>query len=379
MVCKLQIDDVAEVILHKACDNLPKRCRLEVLALLHDVVMGGDGGDGRRVSGRAADALLLHRPNQRGFGIAGRRLGKLLLRYGLVQKQLLPLLQIREQAFGLFLLVVGRFFIDGGIAGELQGRGVCFEKITAALHFDGKIVIDRVCHLAGGEPAPDDSVEAVLFLGQILADQFRGQGYIRRADGLVGVLGAGLRFEAARLFRAVGRTVSFLNEAPRGSHRLIRQAQGVGTHIADQTDAAVAGDLDAFVELLRHRHGAPRRHVQAAGGLLLQGGGDKGRRGRALFLRAFDAAHGEGGFLYRITDHLDLVLGMELHLLLRGAVEAGTETVRVLRLLQEGIKQPVFLTLKRADLVLAVHHHARRHRLDPSGGQAALDLLPEQG
>ena len=44
-----------------------------------------------------------------------------------------------------------------------------------------------------------------------------------------------------------------------------------------------------------------------------------------------------------------------------------------------GVQRPIFLRLEVFDLPVPVIHHSGGNRLDPSCGQAPLDLLPQQG
>ena len=120
VVCEFQIHNVGKVLLHHACHHLAQRRGAQVLALLDHIVVGGDGGYGGRVGGGAAYALLLHGADQRGLGIAGGGLSKLLVRQHFFQAQPFSLAE-RGQGIGKLgaLLVLG-FFIHGGITGEFQ-------------------------------------------------------------------------------------------------------------------------------------------------------------------------------------------------------------------------------------------------------------------
>ena len=106
---------------------------MEVLSVLDDVGPVQNGADGRRVSGRPSDAVLLHRPDQGRVGIAGRRLGKVLSRLEVQAFQLLPLGQGRQPPlFFLFLLVLA-LFINGGVSGEFQTAAAGPEPVDARL------------------------------------------------------------------------------------------------------------------------------------------------------------------------------------------------------------------------------------------------------
>ena len=379
MVGELQVDNVAEVFRHQFGDHFAQRRGTQVLSFLDDIVVGGDGRNGRGVGGRTADPLFLHGTDQRCLGIAGGGLGKLLFGDGFIKKKGLPFLQFGKAAFVLFLIVVGGLLIDSRVAGELQTGTAGAELAAAAFHLDGDVVIDSVCHLAGRKAPPDDAVKAILFLGEVLLHQLGCKGHIGRADRLVGVLGAGLRLVHTRLRRAVCRTVAVRNEGACGRNGLVREPQRVGAHVADQTDAATAGDLNAFIELLGHGHRPPRGHVQTAGSLLLERGGDKGRRGRALLFGFLNRGDREGMPGDGLTDLLHLVFGVQFALFPVHAVKAGAEAVLIGAALQKSIQKPVLPAFKPADFFFAVHDHTRGNRLHPSRRKAALDLFPEQG
>jgi hypothetical protein len=104
------------------------------------------------------------------------------------------------------------------------------------------------------------------------------------ADGLVGLLGVlGLGLEQARAGGQVVLAVALGDQGADLVQRLLGQVHRVGTHVGDQADG-LAADVHAFVELLRHAHGAAGGEAQLARGLLLQGGGGEGRRRVALAL-----------------------------------------------------------------------------------------------
>ena len=190
------------------------------------------------------------------------------------------------------------------------------------------------------------------------------------------VLRTGLGLIRARLAGMILRAVVLDDERLCRGERLVRQTLGVGTHIGDETDRAAVGNIHAFIQLLRDRHGAPRRHAQTAGSLLLQGRGDERGRGAALLLAALDARDlkrlgGHGG-----NDLVGRGLVRNVHLLIGRAIKARAERARAA--VKQRVKQPVFLRLEGADLIFTVDHDARGHRLHTSGGQAGLDLAPEQ-
>ena len=137
------------------------------------------------------------------------------------------------------------------------------------------------------------------------------------------VLRARFGLVGARLAGIVVLAVAALDEACRSSGRLVSQTERVGTHIGDQTGKAVLAQLDALIQLLRDAHGAARRHVQLAAGLLLERRGDERRCGGALFLAALDIADGERLAGNGVDNMHRLLFVFQLGLAVRVAVVAG--------------------------------------------------------
>ena len=190
------------------------------------------------------------------------------------------------------------------------------------------------------------------------------------------VLRAGLGLICARLAGVVLRAVVLDNKGLCSGERLVGQALRIGTHIGDETDRAAVSDVHALIELLRNRHGAPRRHAQAAGSLLLQGRGDERGRRAALLFAALDARDFERFGRHGGNDLVGRGFVRDVHLLFRRAVKACRERARAA--VKQCVEQPVLLRLEGADLIFTVDHDARGHRLHAAGGQAGLDLAPEQ-
>ena len=151
----------------------------------------------------------------------------------------------------------------------------------------------------------------------------------------------------------------------------------VGPHIGDQA-GGVAADLHAFIQALRHLHGALGVEAQLAAGFLLQGRGLEGRRGVALDRAGLDAAHRE--VLGLDGGHGAVGLGLigQRQLFDLPAVQLdqpGGEAARLGG--QVGADGPVFLGLERLDLLLALHDQAQRHRLHPPGRARPRQLAPQ--
>ena len=252
------------------------------------------------------------------------------------------------------------------------------EHVIAAGGLDGNGVIEGVGHLAGHKPAPDQLIEPVLVLGQISGNGLRVQAHIAGADGFVGVLGGIFRLELPVRAVVIGRAVTAGDKLLGCLQRVVGQTGGVGTHIGNQTQRTLAGDVDALIQLLGNGHGAFGGHIQLPGRLLLEGGSNERRRGGTLLFGPLDAGHGEAALLQRGHHRLDFLDILQFPLF-GVAVEPGLELAGLAHPLQHHVQCPILLGLKGADFVLPVHHHAGGHRLDPSGGQAPTDLLPKQG
>ena len=372
------IHDVGEFLLHQAVDHLAQGGGTQVFPLFHHILPVQNGGDGGGIGGRTADPLLFQRLDEGGLGIAAGRLGEVLLGGGLVQTHHFPFLQVGQGRLGRFLVLVLALHIDRHIAGEFQGGVGGPEVIPGALHVDAHAVIHRRRHLAGQETAPDQFIEAVLLLGQVLAHLLGGQIHVGRPDGFVGVLGPRFGLIVPGFAGVVALAVAAQNKIPGGGGGLIGEAEGVGSHVGDETHGALTGDIHALIKLLGNGHGSPGGHVQLAAGLLLEGGGGKGRGRVALLLLPLHPPHRKGRLLDGIHHHLHFFGAVELHFLLP-AMEGRLEPAHVGGdAVQLHIQRPVFLGHKGTDLLFPLGHQTGGHRLYPSGGESPADLLPQQ-
>ena len=221
---ELQIDDVAEIFLHHLSHDDAKICRAQVAPLLDDIVAAEDGRDRRRIRGRTADALFLHGADERRLRVAGGRLCELLLFRDLLEVHGVALLERRQRTAHLARLLVLCLFIHGGVARELLLGIVGAEEIARAAGVYDDVVVHGIGHLAGREAAPDEPVEPVLLGREVVAHAVRRERDVRRTDGLVRVLRAGLGLICARLAGMVLRAVVLDNKGLCSGERLVGQA-----------------------------------------------------------------------------------------------------------------------------------------------------------
>ena len=351
-----------------------------MLAVLHHVLPVQNGGHRWGVGGGAADAVLLHGPDQRGIGVPGGGLGEVLVLLEAAALKRLALAQLRELAELLLALLVPALLVDGCIAVELYIAAGGAKLLLVADHRHRHAVIDGIGHLAGDKAAPDQPVEPVLLGAQIPLDLVRGQKHIAGTDGLVGVLCPGLGLEVAGILGTVAVSIAPEDELSHVSQGLLADAQAVGTHVGDEAHGALPGDVHALVELLGDGHGPPGGHVQLPAGLLLEGGGGEGGGGASLLILPLHALHRKDAVLGRLPDGHHLGLAGELLLLPLLPVVAGQKGGLIGAVGGElHIQGPVLLGLEVLDLLLPLKDHPGGHGLDPAGTEAPADLLPQEG
>ena len=376
---EVHVHDVGELLQHQAVHGPAQQGGLELLLLPLHIAAVDDGGDDGGVGGGAADAVLLQRLDEGGFGVAGGGLGELLLALQLPQLEHLPLLEGRKAGLLLFLLV-GGLFVQGGETVEGDRVAAGLEAVAAGIDGDGHGVLLAVRHLAGHEAAPDHPVELGGIAADALVHLVGGQARHRGTDGLMGVLrcrGA-LGLPGALVGADIALAVGPGDVLSGSCHSLVGDAEAVGTHIGDEAHGAVAGDVHAFVQGLGSPHGAGGREAQTAGCLLLQGTGDEGRGGLLRALALFQFAHGVLGPLEALFDGagLGLRVGQELFSLVVGG-QTGREALPAHA--QSSVHIPVFLGLEGFDLLLAVVDDADGHALDAARRQTAPDFPPQEG
>ncbi len=359
---------------------------IEALLLQLHVFAVLESGDDAGIGGGPADAMLFQGFYQAGLAVAWRRLGKVLFGTDGQQVHLLAFLEEGQHLLVavLGLLVVLAFLVHGHEAGVDDGGAVGAEQVAFA---GGQVrrhgVQGGMHHLAGQGALPDQVVEPGLFLAQVLGEILRVIKDGSRADGLVGFLGVlGLGLEHPGLVRHLLLAVLVGDIAADLVNGLVGQGYGVGTHVGDQTHGAIA-DVHAFIQLLGHAHGAVGGEAQLARRFLLQGGGGEGRCRVAPALLLGDLDHiqlAAGLFQEGLFDFPGLFFlgdGELLHLVATVLGQLGLEFGAFL--LEVGFHGPVLAALEGFDLFLALDDHAQGGALHPSGGQAAADLLPQQG
>ena len=180
----------------------------------------------------------------------------------------------------------------------------------------------------------------------------------------------GLGFIDRRLRRHFVFSVTLRYELTHFVNGLLRQIDGVGTHVGDQTDGLTA-DIQPFIQLLGDPHGATGRESQLARGLLLERGGGKRGCGVAfalLFLDRVDdqlAAGCSEKFLFRML--CAGLIGDRKLLDLRPVQldQAGRESLFVL--VEIAFQRPVFAGCEIINFDLALHDHAQRRALHATG------------
>ena len=329
---------------------------LALAVLFHDVAALLDGADGGGVGGRTADLQFLEFLDEGGFAEAGRRLGEALDGLHGLEVERLALLHAGEHA-AVLLLVIGALEVDLHEAVELDGFAFGDEHLLSArqVNVDRGLLDDGVGHLARQGALEDEFVQPALVA---LALQ-GGGGHVGRADGLVGLLGAGvLGLEDAAL--VVVLSVARSDVGLGGVEGEVGQVGRVRSHV---------GDAASLVQSLGNLHGAGHREAEFPGGLLLEGGGGE-RRGRlALGRLALDTVGFEGGAVGGLQDLFGDLGGVE------ALVEVGLEALAICGEL--GRDLVVALRLEGEDLPFALHDEADGDALDPAGRQRGADLLPQ--
>src|SRR5690606_16020735 len=387
------VEEVREQAHEELRHRLTQRRGVEALLLELDVLPVHERGDDLRVRRGPADAELLQLLHQARLAEARRRLREVLRRHEVDDGARLPGLQRGERGEVVQRAVVALLAglrVEAGEAVELHDRPGGAEQVEARAgvargvpaadrEVDGRGVVDRRRHLAGDEAEPDELVETELVAVEIVLHGLGRAGRVRGADGLVGLLRALLLLAGPETRRTGDVAVAEALEGPGAGGRggLGGDAGGVGPHVGDETDGALAADVDALVELLGRAHGLARREAEPLGRLLLERGGGEGRRRILCLLAAPDIGDDEGG-AFDVGKHvLRGGLVLEAEGLAIDVVEPGLEALA--RALEQRGDGPVLLGLEGADLGLALGDEAERDGLDAACGEAGPDRLPEDG
>src|SRR5262245_6079545 len=409
--CKLAVFDLVQFLLHprrvldveQVCETLDQQVvddraefggpelafdLLDVFAILND---GHDRGVGRR----PPDAFLLERLDQRGFGVARRRFGEMLVRRERVEFQLFALLDLRQFRRALlvvFVLLVLALFINREKAVELDDRARGAERIfLAGGDVDRSLIEDGGHHLRRDEPLPDQPVERQLVLLQIWRDLVRRAFGRGRADRFVRVLRVLLRAVMNGFFWQIFFAVLLDDEVADFRERAFGDARRICAHVGDQPDRALAAEFDSFVQPLRDLHRLLGRKTQLTRRLLLELRGDERRDRVAFLLPGRDVGDDVaspiefGQDVFRGLLVLDMKFG-----LLNAVVEAGglnrlrldfvKPRVERRRQLRRQVRddRPVFGFDEGQNVAFALDDQPHGHGLDAPRRKPAPDLVPQQ-
>ena len=171
---------VGEMLGHEGVDEAADVGGPEAALLQLRVLPLLERGDDRRIGRGATDPVVLQRTDQGRLGVAGRRLGEVLLRPQRLEPDDLAFLQGRQAPLLLRRLVVETFLVHrekagvrharSGGAQQVVGNGRVRPGLGPAGEFDGHRVDRRVQHLAGHGALPDELVELRLILRQDLGE-----------------------------------------------------------------------------------------------------------------------------------------------------------------------------------------------------------------
>ena len=103
----------------------------------------------------------------------------------------------QRQHLLVFFFVFVLFLIQHRKAVKLHRIARCLEQASCGINVHRNGIEQCICHLACGKSAPDEAIESVLLLSQILAHKLGCEVYVGGTDGLVSVLSAGLGLEAS--------------------------------------------------------------------------------------------------------------------------------------------------------------------------------------
>ena len=184
--------------------------------------------------------------------------------------RLVALFKGRKNCVFLGLVVVDALLIKAQKSREHHRRAGGAENVFSAVYVDRHGVESRVLHLGCNKTAPYQPVKLKLIGGKALFYLLGHKEWVCRSYCLVGVLCLFLGLVDLGLFGEI-----FLSEAleyifSAAAYSLGGNSQRVGSHIGYKTCGSHACYVYAFIELLRHRHGALCRHGELSRCLLLE-------------------------------------------------------------------------------------------------------------
>ena len=192
------------------------------------------------------------------------------------------------------------------------------------------------------------------------------------------ILRIALCLELTGLGGTIFGTIASYNKAAYLTQRFIGKAQGVGSHVSNQTDGAHAFNFHTFIQLLRNRHGTSGSQTQTAGCFLLQGRSNKRRRRTAEFFTALYSLNMERICSDGINNSIDLIFTAQFTLFSVFAVVTCSKRSVLVTTVQNSIQKPVFLCNKCINFFFAVSYHSGCNGLNTACRQTTLNLLPQQ-
>ena len=280
------VEYVWEALDHHLLDLLAQLSREEAALLEYGVSSIDQRRNDRRIRRGTADAESLELLDEAGLGVPRRRLGEVLRGRDGFNGNLFTLLNHWESLlfFERFALAgFAHFFVQTLVSVELDDAASRSEKEAIEIEVDGGRVEDRRHHLRGHEALPDQFVQPILIVFEVLANELRTAGRIGRPYRLVRVLRI-LRFTIGVQTWTIGQillpvhhpdVVASLSRGGGGD------TGGIGAHVGDQPDATLFSELDSLVQVLRESHRTLGTEAEFFRGILLESAGRK-RRSRIL-------------------------------------------------------------------------------------------------
>ena len=260
---------------------------------------------------------------------------------------------------------------DAGAGGSEQ------EPAVGQVEVDLRRLVDRGRHLRRQEPPPNQLIELEEIPLEVLLDVVRLETDFGGPNRFVRILD--LRsppaFMDVRLFGQVALVELRVDVLACLLDRGVRDADGIGSHVGNETDRSLIPKLHTLIQLLRRAHRPPGGKAQLFRRFLLhRAGRERGRRLAAAF-SPLHRSHDERELLNFGDDVARRLLGFDLGLVPAELLEPRLKRLPVL--LEIGGDRPVLLRHKLPDLLLALDDQTQGDRLHATRRQAGLDALPE--